>query len=200
MGPLLTSSGHACHSKDKMKITLIDGAPLDGDQAYQAYLADLIARWSGEGRQVIHHQLRELEIPPCTGCWSCWWKTPGLCSSEDAGDQVRRDCIHSDLVVLASPLIVGFPSALLKTMLDKLIPLAHPYIALDDGECRHRKRYPRYPALAALIQPGEGDEQEDLDLVERWFRRTADQFHSTALFYRLVGDPMEEVAREADHL
>ena len=57
-------------------------------------------------------------------------RTPGECAKRDDSEVVCRAVITSDLVVLASPLIMGFTSALLKRGIDQFIPLIHPYIEI----------------------------------------------------------------------
>lgn len=27
--------------------------------------------------------LTQIVVNNCTGCWSCWWKTPGRCTQKD---------------------------------------------------------------------------------------------------------------------
>ena len=71
-----------------------------------------------------------MDVRYCVGCFGCWVKTPGECVSKDGSHDIRREVINSDLVLFASPLIMGFTSALLKKAHDKLIPLIHPYFEL----------------------------------------------------------------------
>jgi len=30
--------------------------------------------------------LTQIEVKNCTGCWSCWWKTPGICINKDLNE------------------------------------------------------------------------------------------------------------------
>jgi len=183
-----------------MKITVINGHPGPDFQHFDATLASLTQRWQAQSHDVTHHVLRELDIRPCTGCWSCWWKTPGLCSVSDDTHRLRRDYLHADLVLLASPLRMGFPSALLKTVIDKLIPLYHPYIELGHGECVHRPRYDRYPALATLIEPEPQDTAEDLEVVQRYFERFAFHFRSRLLAQLTTRDSFDAMVRKTARL
>jgi multimeric flavodoxin WrbA len=48
-----------------------------------------------------------MKIHHCLGCFNCWVKTPGTCSIHDDEAEVTRRYIASDLVILASPLIMG---------------------------------------------------------------------------------------------
>ena len=78
-------------------------------------LADLFSRMQKDDRRAA--TLRELNLHHCTGCFGCWIKTPGRCVARDDGPRVLAAEITSDFVLLASPLVLGFPSALLKKML-----------------------------------------------------------------------------------
>ncbi len=71
-------------------------------------------------------------------------QTPGECVAKDDSALVCRELVRSDLALFASPVIMGFPSALLKKTGEKLIPLIHPYFAIDRGEVHHRARYDHY--------------------------------------------------------
>ncbi len=183
-----------------MKITVINGHPGPDFESFDATLASLTERWQAHSHDVTHFTLRELELKPCIGCWSCWWKTPGLCGVSDDTHGLRREYLSSDLVLLASPLLVGFVSALLKTVIDKLIPLYHPYIELHQGECVHRPRYDRYPAVATLLEPGPRDTAQDLDVVQRYFERFAYHFRSRLVAQLTTQDSFDAMVRETERL
>ncbi len=100
-------------------------------------------------------------------------KTPGECVARDDSAQVCRAVINSDLTLFASPLRMGFVSALLKKTLDKLIPLLHPYIVEDQGEAHHRARYVAYPSFGLLLEQGAGADAGDVTLTTEILSRTA---------------------------
>jgi len=144
------------------------------------------------GAQVTSLVLRDMNIRYCVGCWGCWVKTPGECLSKDDSADVCRAVIDSDLTVMASPLVMGFPSALLKKSVDKLIPLVHPYSTMVQGEVHHVARYPRYPRLALLLQPESDTDNEDIAIVTDIFGRSALNLKSSLAFTLLTTQAIEE--------
>jgi len=102
--------------------------------AFDDYLKRLSDALASDGHAVTVFELREMDIKYCIGCFGCWVKTPGECIVPDESRDVRRAAIHSDLVLWASPVIMGFYSALLKKVTDKFLPLLHPYTVVDQGK------------------------------------------------------------------
>ncbi|HEY9075887.1 MAG TPA: NAD(P)H-dependent oxidoreductase [Anaerolineaceae bacterium] len=183
-----------------MKILIINGNPDGSNLEFESYLLNLKQQWQSEGHTVEKIDLSTLNLVYCTGCFGCWVRDPGECVVKDDGSQVRRAMIWSDLTVLAAPLVMGFPSALLKKMVDKMIPLVHPYIVVDHGEAHHRPRYSHYPRLALLVQPEADTDAEDLKIIAEIFNRTALNIKTNLLFCRTTTDPVEEVANETHHI
>jgi len=98
--------------------------------------------------------------------------------------------INADLVVFATPLYVDNVTGIMKTFMDRLIPLAEPYFEKDqNGEYRHRKRYEKYPRLAVISNCGFA-EQSHFQVLNLLFRRIARNFHSevVAEIYRGSGE------------
>jgi hypothetical protein len=89
---------------------------------------------------------------------------------------------------------MGFPSALLKTGLDKSIPLVHPYFVVDQGEAHHRPRYDHYPRLGLLLEPEADTDAQDLAIVSAIFSRTALNLKSRLEFSLTTDTPVQEVA------
>lgn len=174
-----------------MKITILNGNPMPSK--FDAYLADLKNTLHARGATVTQLDLRDLKIRYCIGCFGCWVKTPGVCSSKDESCQVRRAVIQSDFTLWASPLRMGFPSALLKTTLDKSIPLLHPYIEVVRGEAHHRKRYKRYPRLGLLLQREVDTDSHDLEIVTATFSRTALNLRSQLEFSVTMETPIQDI-------
>lgn len=155
-----------------MRILMVDGCPA-GEGPFVEYLDILAEGLTGRGHALERFNLREMQLVPCTGCFSCWLKTPGLCVVPDDTDQIRRSFVHADLVLFATPLIMGLSSSLLKNALDKLIPLVLPHLRVVEGEVHHRLRYRKQPRLGVLVG-NEGDTtEEDLDIVRTLFERNA---------------------------
>lgn len=176
-----------------MKIVILNGEPEAGS-AFDGYVQEVAERATAGGHETTLVHLRTLAFEGCSGCWGCWVKTPGECVKRDDSETVCRAVIGSDLVVMASPLIMGFTSALLKRAMDQMIPLVHPYIEIEGGEMHHRARYARYPAMALLLDAGPGADAEDVELTRTIWARTARNLKSRLVQVAVAGRTPEEVA------
>ncbi len=177
-----------------MKITILNGNPDHQDIAFDQYLDRLTQVLITGQHQVTQLNLRDLEMQYCIGCFGCWVKTPGECRSADESTQVCRAVLGSDFTLWASPLRMGFPSALLKKAMDKSIPLIHPYIVVDHNEAHHRARYARYPRLGLLLAKEDDTDSDDLRIVADVFSRTALNMKSRLDFVHSIEHPVEALA------
>ncbi|MBN1877256.1 MAG: flavodoxin family protein [Anaerolineae bacterium] len=177
-----------------MKITILNGNPDAQNTAFDEYLTHLEKILIAKGHTVTALTLREMEIRYCVGCWGCWVKTPGECVAQDDSEQVCRAVIHADRVMMASPVIMGFLSALLKKTMDKIIPIVHPYIVVDQGEAHHLARYEHYPLLSLLLEQTPGTDARDVTIITETFARTSLNMKSRLLFSKLTREPVTDVA------
>ena len=177
-----------------MKITILNGNPDANNTEFDDYLTKLTDLLAAKNHTVKVLQIREMDVRYCIGCFGCWMKTPGECSNTaDDSRVVRREYINSELVIFASPVIMGFTSALLKTVHDKLIPLLTPYVRLFDGETHHVARYDTYPLIAVLLQPDNNTDSEDVNIISEIYQRDAINFKTSCIFTRTTESPVEEL-------
>lgn len=182
-----------------MKVCILNGNPDAGNQAFGDYLAGVAAGLAGKHQPELL-ELRGLNIEYCVGCYGCWVKTPGECVNADDSEQVCRRVINSDLAIFASPLRLGFVSPLLKKTIDKLLPLLHTYVGIDQGEVHHLGRYREYPLLGLLLQAGPDYQNQDQDITSAILRRTALNLKSRLVFSKMMSEPPEELCHEIDRL
>jgi multimeric flavodoxin WrbA len=135
-----------------MKVTILNGNPDPNNLTFDSYLVQLTQKLEESGSQVTRLTLRDLKLQYCSGCFGCWLKTPGECVANDDNPQMLRAIINADFMLWAAPMRMGFPSALLKKSMDKMVPLIHPYIVVDHGEAHHLARYNHYPRLGLLLE------------------------------------------------
>lgn len=154
---------------------IVDASPQGS--GIEGWVGDLAARLGARGVEVRRFVLRGMTLQQCTGCFECWVRTPGRCRIRDDAEDVLRGVIASDVLVLASPIVMGFTTALLRRAVERLIPLIHPFFDVVDGELHHRPRYPRRPALA-LVHDGAGLDVEDEALLELLHQRVATSFRT----------------------
>jgi len=183
-----------------MKITILNGNPNGDSVAFENYLREFSHHLELHHHTVNVFNLREMNIKYCIGCFSCWVKTPGKCITKDDSVDICRVYINSDLVLFASPVIMGFTSALLKKTHEKLLPLVHPYLEFVQNEARHLARYEKYPLMALLLEKGNDTDEEDINIISDIYRRDAINFKAQFCFTRLTSDPVEKVANEIDSI
>ncbi len=177
-----------------MKITIMNGNGNPQDEGFDGYLSRLADALTADQHAVTTVILRDLDIKFCTGCFGCWVKTPGECVFKDASHDVCRAVINGDFLLWAAPLRMGFPDATLKRMMDKSIPLIHPYFVVEQGEAHHRPRYEHYPRLGLLLQTEADTDAEDLRIVGDIFSRTALNMKSRLEFAFTTEQPVNTVA------
>lgn len=178
-----------------MKVLVLNGNPVAS--GFDDYLASFTRRVVERGQQAEQVDLRDLKIRSCVGCWTCWLKTPGLCGLKDDMATLYPKMVAADLVVWASPLILGTMSALAKTAQDRFIPTVHPYVEMVDGECHHRSRYAHNADVGVIVGPGADDTEEDLDIVRALFERFSRNTRTRLRLFATPNTPAEEAAREA---
>jgi hypothetical protein len=183
-----------------MNIIILNGNPDPGNKAFDRYIASILKELAGRGHLARSFVLREMNIRYCTGCWTCWIKTPGECVHRDDMASIYKAAMASDLLVFASPLVMGFMSGLLKRANERLIPLIHPYSDIIQGECHHRVRYDRYPGLGLILEKGPDADDEDVRITTDIYRREAVNFHSSLRAAFLTDRPVNEVCNEIDAL
>jgi hypothetical protein len=167
---------------------------LDGDARAPGTLLDrAIAALAAEARGDTCQRLRlaELTLHQCVGCFGCWLKTPGRCRLRDDGPQLHAAMAVADLVVFASPLRMGFTSALLKRATDRIIPNFLPYIEVVKGESHHLPRYGRDIDLGLLVERCDATDGE-LAATEQIYRRLARNLRGRFAWLRLAA--AEEVS------
>ncbi len=183
-----------------MKITILNGN--SDNRKFDDYRNNLVKMLKLSDNSVAHFKLKEMEIRHCRGCFGCWLKTPGQCIYKDDSHAICREVINSDFVLFAAPLVMGFPSAVLKIAMDKLIPLLLPYIELvDNKECHHEKRYDKeYPLIGLLIEKGDDTDSEDIEIVSDIFVRFAIDFRTSSRFVMQTDIPVQEVSDEINRI
>lgn len=178
-----------------MKITILNGEP-NSTSPFHNYLHALARQLMVSGHEVTTLDLADLNLKGCSGCWGCWVKTPGLCVKRDDSERVCRAAIGADLLLLASPLVMGFTTALLKRAVDQLIQLIHPYFAIEGGEAHHAARYASYPKFGLLLGAGDDCDAEDIEITTAMWKRTARNIKSSMVFTAVASRVVEEIADE----
>jgi len=178
-----------------MRITILNGEP-DAASPFQAYLETLANRLLVLEHAVTKLDLRALNLKGCTGCFGCWVKTPGECSKCDDSATVCRAVLDADLLLLASPMNMGFTTALLKRGADQMIQLVHPYFVVEGGEIHHRARYAHYPVFALLLGASPDSDAEDVEITRTMWGRMARNMKSRLAWSAVAEGNAEEVADE----
>ena len=122
-----------------MKILVINGSPKDKSsntmQLTQAFLEG--AKW--DHAEII--SISKSGIKGCTGCYSCWNKTPGKCVIKDDMDAILRKMIEADVIIWSFPLYYFNVPGKLKNLIDRQLPMLLPFMNFESENGGHPSRY-----------------------------------------------------------
>jgi putative sterol carrier protein len=169
---------YASLEKPIKKIVVFDGGYRNKKLSKTTLMVDqFVAGAKSAGAEVREYKLSELEIKDCTGCYTCWTKTPGECVTRDIMDELRVEFRSADLVVFASPLYIFNVTGIMKTFMDRLLPIMKPYMLLDpeDGHILHPDRYPEHGKQGLVVFSASGfpDVENNFDGLKAMYRAFA---------------------------
>lgn len=129
--------------RDCMKILVLNGSPKgQRSNTYRltgAFLDGI--RQEASDCEVREHSIKELDIKPCIGCFSCWNKTPGKCCIHDDMATIIEDMLWADVTVWSFPLYYfGIPGPM-KNLMDRQLPMSLPFMTEDSESGGHPARY-----------------------------------------------------------
>jgi multimeric flavodoxin WrbA len=178
-----------------MKALILNGSKTD-EEAMNIISDSLVDSLRIKGHEIEVMVLRNEKIASCLGCFGCWLKTPGECVIHDAGGNLPKKVIQSDIVFLLTPVTFGMYSSELKKAMDRYAcPLLLPFFEKIDGEIHHSGRYKKYPTLVAvgvLPNPDEESESTFATLVSR----NAINLHTTALSSIIYSSDNSDVIKQ----
>ena len=161
-----------------MKITVFNGSPR-GEKGNTHIIVEEFLKGAREiGAKFENIFLIKKKIKPCLGCFDCWYKTPGKCIIKDDMDELLSKFLSSDIVVFATPIYIDNLTGIMKNFMDRLIPVIDPRFERDEiGECRHKKRFEKYPKIVVISNCGY-PEQSHFQVLRLLFKRVARNLHS----------------------
>ncbi|KJS21574.1 MAG: hypothetical protein VR72_10110 [Clostridiaceae bacterium BRH_c20a] len=187
-----------------MQVLLLNGS--SKDDAFSQQLCDIfVNELEKHDNKVEVIELCDTRIESCLGCFGCWVKTPGICVINDAGRDLAKSVVQSDLVISVSLVTFGGYSYEVKKALDRLIPIISPFFKKINGEVHHKPRYKRYPKVISIGTLTE-NKQELIDTFQYLVKRNAINMHSPVYLSRVflnneaaqgLGQEVFEVLKEA---
>lgn len=156
-----------------MNILAINGSP-KGRHGNTEVLIQAFLRGASTKDDVVKTvYLAEKHIEHCSGCFTCWTKTPGVCRHHDDMAQILEDGLDTDILVLGSPLYIYNFTGLMKDFMDRILPMAQPFIDVHDGTSSHPGRHKGFTPKAIVLVSNSGfPEPTHFDGMKQVFRQS----------------------------
>ncbi len=134
-----------------MKILALQGSPRPNGYT-QMVLAKFLQGTGAKGGESEIIWLAQMKINACTGCYSCWFKHPGICIHHDDMPLIIEKLRLADIWVWATPLYHFGMTSYAKRCLERTLPLVEPFLIESAGLTTHPYRYPELgPKKIVLI-------------------------------------------------
>ncbi|NMC10929.1 MAG: flavodoxin family protein [Methanothrix sp.] len=106
-----------------MKVLAINGSPKMNDGNTALILNPFLDGMREAGADVELFYTRKLNIGPCNGDMSCWFKNPGTCGQKDDMQMLLPKLAQADVIVWASPVYYSGVTGPLKNLMDRQLPI-----------------------------------------------------------------------------
>ncbi|MHB1459786.1 MAG: flavodoxin family protein [Armatimonadota bacterium] len=156
-----------------MNILVVNGSPRGAHGNTEVLIRAFLEGAVSEGDTVNSIALKDKKIEHCKGCFTCWTTTPGICCQHDDMEQILNGGTSIDILVLGSPLYIYNFSGLMKDFMDRLLPMAQPFVDVQDGVSTHPSRYAHFKPKAIVLVSNSGfPEVSHFDGMKQVFRQS----------------------------
>jgi hypothetical protein len=173
------------------RILAFNGSPKGRKSRTQLLVEAFLEGARGEGAETGTVFLSEKTILPCDECMACWIPgAQGNCAQEDDGASLLREALDADFVLLATPLVMDSMSGIMKTFLERWLPLVDPHFRTRQGQgtlpARRGNRVPDWIIVSTCSFP----EQFHFQAMSQTFRELSKRFNNriAAEIYRGEAD------------
>ena len=138
-----------------MKVLALNSSARTGDVSKTEIMLDhLVSGMREAGAEVEIINLKKAKLRFCSGCFTCWTKTPGTCiHHDDMTNDIYPKFLQCDLCILATPLYHFTVNAQMKVFIERTLPSLQPFFVERDGVTSHPPRH-EPPAMAVLSVAG----------------------------------------------
>lgn len=145
-----------------MQVLALNSSPRAGsDSKTGIMLEHLVTGMTAAGAQVEVVHLKDKKIKPCTGCFTCWTKTPGRCvQRDDMSNELFPKWLAADVVVYASPLYYHTMNAAMALFVERTLPAVEPFFEVNDAGITYHPLRQKVPAAVHLCVCGYPDAEE----------------------------------------
>ena len=124
-----------------IKILAVQGSPRPKVSNTEILLQEFLKGARSQGAESETIYLKEKNIHPCVGCFTCWTKTPGVCAFKDDMPELLEKVRSCNILVYATPLYNFNMTAYLKAFQERTLPLLDPHLIKKGEVYRHPLRY-----------------------------------------------------------
>ena len=153
-----------------MKVLVINGSP-KGENSSTMHLTHAFlegADWTDA--EII--DISKVNVKGCSGCYSCWEKTPGKCVIKDDMANILPKFIETDILIWSFPLYSCYFPGQMKCFMDRMLPLALPYMDKEAEAGGHPTRFDMSKIRAAYISTcGFWTADGNYDVITQLFKR-----------------------------
>ncbi len=166
------------------KIVVYDGGPRNTKFSKTTFMTKHFCKGAeSAGAEIEYISLKDMKINSCTGCYTCWTKTPGKCIFKDDMTDLRKKFRKADLVVFASPLYIFNVTGIMKNFMDRLLPNLKPYMLIENGLTMHPHRYQKDKEQGFVVFSAAGfpEVEHNFDGLKGMFRCLHSHFEKSFL-------------------
>jgi multimeric flavodoxin WrbA len=151
-----------------MEYTIINGC--DTNSLLQTEVTKKINTIMDENKTSHWFDLKEHKLHYCRGCDYCQNVNPGICVTKDIQNEILKNYICSDIVIVITPINFGCCNYQVKNFIERTQPLFLPYQIAKNGHSIMKARYEKYPELKFIgIQENEENDstKKFIDFIEK---------------------------------
>ncbi len=137
-----------------MKILAFNASPRKSRGTTDVLMEAFIDGAKKSNADVEKHHIVDLDIDGCLSCFTCWWKTPGVCVHRDDMDWIIPKLSEADILLFGTPIYGRNITHYMQRMVERTFPLSLPEMFVKDGQTSHPSRPRKIPSLVLVSTCG----------------------------------------------